>query len=173
MDKLVKQLNLEFALKDLRELHYFLGIEVHQTHTGIMLSQEKHAKETLTKTKILEASQHSTPMATSTSATPSDNDLVDATEYRSIVGSFQYLTLTRPDITFAIMVSLSINIYSSPNLYAFCDADWGGCLDTRRSMTGFCIFLGLNCISRASKKQPTVVKSSLEAEYRAMAITIA
>lgn len=51
-------------------------------------------------------------------------------------------------------------------LYVYCDADWAGCPDTRRSTSRFCIYLGANCISWSSKKQPTVSRSSTEAEYR-------
>ncbi|OMO55039.1 ABC/ECF transporter, transmembrane component [Corchorus capsularis] len=54
-------------------------------------------------------------------------------------------------------------------LSAFSDADWAGCPTTRRSTTGFCTYLGKNCISWVAKKQPTVSRSSTEAEYRAFA----
>ncbi|GKV48364.1 hypothetical protein SLEP1_g55188 [Rubroshorea leprosula] len=100
------------------------------------------------------------------STTPRDADLIDATMYRSIVGALPYLTITRIDICHVVN-------RSTLSLIGFCDADWVGCSITRRSTTGFCIFLGANCISWSSKKQSTVARSTAEAEYRALASTAA
>ena len=62
---------------------------------------------------------------------------------------------------------------STLNLTTFCDADWGNDLDDRRSTTGWCVYLGNNLITWESKKQPTVSRSSAEAEYRSLAGVVA
>ena len=59
------------------------------------------------------------------------------------------------------------------NLVAYSDADWAGCVHTRRSTTGYCVYLGHNLISWAAKKQQTVSRSSAESEYRALAAVVA
>ncbi|CAH9147532.1 unnamed protein product [Cuscuta epithymum] len=61
---------------------------------------------------------------------------------------------------------------ASPTLQAYSDADWAGCPNSSRSTSGFAIFLGTNLVSWKSKKQPTISRSSTEAEYRAIAYAV-
>lgn len=98
----MEKLGTKFALKDLGTLHYFLGLEATYTTQGLLLSQGKYAREVLKKHGMQEASHMSTPMVTTSSTNSEDMKPTDATEYRSLVGSLQYLTLTCPDITHAI-----------------------------------------------------------------------
>ena len=64
-----------------------------------------------------------------------------------------------------------LQLYKSSisSLLSYIDADWGGCPNTRRSTSGYCVFLDDNLISRSAKRQPTVSMSSVEAEYRGVA----
>jgi len=68
-------------------------------------------------------------------------------------------------------MGISFNKNTNCKLRAYSDSDHAGCHASRRSTGGFCTFLGNNLISWSSRKQPTVAKSSTEAEYRAMSET--
>ncbi|CAL1357232.1 unnamed protein product [Linum trigynum] len=139
-----------------------------------------------------------TPMEQNLKLRSGDGDLIsNASLYRSIVGSWIYLTHTRPDISYAVqVVSQFMNAPRSPHwatvqrilrylkgtqdvglvfpaagegvMEAYADADYAGCLDTRRSTSEWCVRLGHSFISWRCKKQDRVSKSSTEAEYRSM-----
>jgi hypothetical protein len=69
------------------------------------------------------------------------------------------------------MTSLGLHLRATNELSvtAYFDADWASCPDMRRSTSGFCVFLGDSLVSWSSKRQPTVSRSSAEAEYQAVA----
>uniref|UniRef100_A0A803Q615 Integrase catalytic domain-containing protein n=1 Tax=Cannabis sativa TaxID=3483 RepID=A0A803Q615_CANSA len=103
LQQFVDKLNQAFALKDLGDLHYFLGIEVVRDETGIYLSQSKYIHELLKKTNMMHVKPCATPMTIGKMLSISDGELLEnPTEYRSIIGALQYLTHTRPDLSFSV-----------------------------------------------------------------------
>lgn len=102
---LLQDLGREFALRDIGDLHYFLGIEVSKVPNGILLSQEKYASDVLRRVGMSDCKPVITPLFTSEKLYANEGTLLghnDATQYRSVVGALQYLTLTRPDISFPL-----------------------------------------------------------------------
>ncbi|XP_031275761.1 uncharacterized protein LOC116134230 [Pistacia vera] len=100
--EIVHKLNIEFALKTLGSLKYFLGFEVHQNGLGLYMSQAKYAKDLLVKTGMMDSKPCSTPMAVGNKLTFEDCDLFDKLAlYRSTIGVLQYLTLSQPDIAYS------------------------------------------------------------------------
>jgi histone deacetylase 1/2 len=102
---LLKDLNVPFAIKDLGPLHFFLGIEVKHTSDGLLLTQEKYTNDLMSKVGMVGCKAAPTPLSSSEplslhEGTPLGPD--DSTQYRSIVGALQYLTLTRPDLAFSV-----------------------------------------------------------------------
>ncbi|GAV82865.1 hypothetical protein CFOL_v3_26316 [Cephalotus follicularis] len=129
-----------------------------------------------------------------------DPILADSSAYQRLIGRLIYLTITRPDICYAVQLlsqfmhqlkkshmdsalrvlrylkkdpgqGILMSSKSNMRLTAYCDADWGACPMSRKSLTGYCIKLGDSLISWKTKKQTTISKSSAEAEYRSMAAT--
>ncbi|KAK7250808.1 hypothetical protein RIF29_33507 [Crotalaria pallida] len=193
-------LDSKFSIKDLGHLKFFLGMEVARFTSGITLYQRKYVLDLLQDSGMLACKPVSTPMEYNSKLhSQSGTPLTDPTSYRKLVGKLLYLTHTRPEICYAVgHLSQFLNsptdlhhqaahrvlrylkgcpsrglFFSSDNtttLKGFSDSDWGACMDTRRSVTGWCFFLGSSLISWKSKRQDTVSRSSAEAEYRAMAM---
>lgn len=104
IQNLTTKLNDEFALKQLGNLEYFLGIEVQKLNDGsLLLSQTKYIRDLLAKANMQEAKGIKTPMISSLKLSKHGVDILqDPTFYRSIVGALQYVTITRPEICFSV-----------------------------------------------------------------------
>ncbi|RVW60112.1 Retrovirus-related Pol polyprotein from transposon RE1 [Vitis vinifera] len=103
IQQLISQLNKSFSLKDLGEINYFLGIQVKHTTEGLHLSQTKYVHDLLCKAKMNNANGMNIPMISGQQLTVSGSDTVkDIQLYRSVVGALQYVTITRPEISFCV-----------------------------------------------------------------------
>jgi hypothetical protein len=93
----------EFQMSIMGELTFFLGIQVKQMRQGIFMHQAKCTKDLMKKFNMAELKPVSTPMSSAVSFGPDeDGEAMEQREYRSIISSFLYLTVTRPDIQFAV-----------------------------------------------------------------------
>ncbi|XP_030479071.1 uncharacterized mitochondrial protein AtMg00810-like [Cannabis sativa] len=195
-----ENLSVRFQVKELGELKHFLGFEVDQTKEGLFLCQQKYAKDLLQRFGMLECKPISTPMEANVKlCAHAGKDLQDGAMYRQLVGSLIYLTLTRLDISYVVgVVSRYMQQPKKPHLevvrrilryvkdtinyglfykkgdevkiVGYCDADYAGDHDTRKSTTGYVFKLGSGVVSWCSKRQPTVSLSTTEAGYRAAAM---
>jgi hypothetical protein len=92
----------EFQMSMIGELTFFLGIRVKQMKEGIFIHQVKYTKDLMKKFNMAELKPVSTLMSTATTLDTDENgEAIDQREYRSMIGSLLYLTVTRPDIQFA------------------------------------------------------------------------
>ncbi|GJY03854.1 retrovirus-related pol polyprotein from transposon TNT 1-94 [Tanacetum coccineum] len=144
IDNIICQLGSAFALKDLGPLNYFLGIEIVLHVSGILLSQKKYILELLQSAGLSNGNPVSFLMVTSSSLSLDDSTAFsNPVKYRQVVGSLQYVTLSWPDIAFAVnkvcqyMHAPTENhwsavkrilryLHGNPNisLEAFSDVDW-------------------------------------------------
>ncbi|GJZ65530.1 ribonuclease H-like domain-containing protein, partial [Tanacetum coccineum] len=202
LQQIIGSLHQEFAMTDLGPLNYFLGISITRFFSGLFLSQKKYAIEILEKAHMVSCNTSRTPVDTKSKLGVDGDPVSDPTLYRSLAGSLQYLTFTRPNISYAVQhvclhmhdprephlsalkrilryvqgtLNYGLQLFSSSTTYliAYSDADWAGCPMTRRSTSGYCVFLGNNLLSWSAKRQPTLSRSSAEAEYRGVANAVA
>ena len=200
IEHLKSHLHNVFSIKDLGLLNYFLGIEVTHLHGGIILTQRKFTKELLQDCGLDVSKSAKTPLPINQKLLTDEGAFTDPVQYRCLVGKLNFLTHTRPDISFAVQTlsqfmnkprlphlqallhvlryiahtngqGIYLQATDSLTLQAYSDSDWGSCPNTRRSVIGYVLLLGNSPISWKSKKQGTISKSSSEAEYRAMAAT--
>jgi hypothetical protein len=105
IDALPADLKTDFALKDLGDLHYFLGIEVKHLSDGILLSEKKYAADILQHVGMSACKPVPMPLSTSEKLLAHSGDQLgpnDITQYRSVVGALQYMSLVIRDLAFAI-----------------------------------------------------------------------
>ncbi|PKU78730.1 Retrovirus-related Pol polyprotein from transposon TNT 1-94 [Dendrobium catenatum] len=200
IDKLLDSLQGQFSMRNLGKLSQFLGIHVSSQKYGLHLSQTAYAKQILDKAGMANSKPVATPSVYKASVTTTaEVEFENPQLYRQIAGSLQYLTLTRPDITFAVQqvcqymhkplvshfdalkrllryiqgtINQGLPLYKDElKLQSYTDSDWAGDSKDRKSVTGYCNFLGKSLISWQAKKQSIVARSSTEAEYRALATT--
>ncbi|XP_062085785.1 uncharacterized mitochondrial protein AtMg00810-like [Humulus lupulus] len=164
--ELKTHLTREFEMKDLVSLRYFLGIEVAYSPRGYILSQSKYIADILDPARLSDARTFDTPLELNARYSLSDGvALSDPSLYRTLVGSLVYLTITRPDIAYAVHIvsqfvaspttvhwaavlrilrylrgtqfqSLFFPSTSTLELRAYSDADWGVDFTDRKSTTG-------------------------------------
>ena len=105
IQKLKQHLFTHFQTKDLGKLKYFLGIEIAQSSSGVVLSQRKYALDILEETGMLDCKPVDTPMDPNVKLVPGQGESFgDPGRYRRLVGKLNYLTITRPDISFPVSV---------------------------------------------------------------------
>ena len=189
-----------FQMSDLGLLSYYLGIEVRQSPTGIDIAQPAYALKLVEKAGLAGCRPCQTPMEPRLKLSrDSTAPKVDATKYRSLVGSLRYLVHTRPDLAFSVgyvsrfmeapteeheaavkriirYIAGTLHLgcrygreEGATSLVGYSDSDLGGDVDSRKSTSGSLFFLGGSPVTWQSQKQSVVAISSCESEYVAAA----
>nr|GEU89661.1 putative ribonuclease H-like domain-containing protein [Tanacetum cinerariifolium] len=185
----------KFQMSSMKELTFFLGLQVKQKKDGIFISQDKYVAEILRKFGLTEGKSAITPIDTEkTLLRDPDGEDVDVHTYRLMIGSLMYLTSSRLDIMFAVYACARFQVTpkashlhavkrifrylkgkthlglwylkDSPfDLVAYSDSDYAGVSLDRKSTTGGCQFLRCRLISWQCKKQIVTATLSTDAEY--------
>nr|GEX54577.1 uncharacterized mitochondrial protein AtMg00810-like [Tanacetum cinerariifolium] len=179
-------LDAKFTIKDLGLAKYFLGIEIASLTQGTYLTQRKYILDLLHDAGLTASKLVDSPLPPKLKLTLRKGPSKSApNKYRRLVGKLLYLTMTRPDISYdvqhlsqfvscptdshmqaaihllkylkgIILKGLFYHVQPLLKVTGFSDADWASCLMTRKSLTGYCIFLGHSLVSWKTKKQVTV-----------------
>ncbi|WVZ98058.1 hypothetical protein U9M48_043541 [Paspalum notatum var. saurae] len=185
-----EQMNREFEMSLMGELQFFLRLQIKQGLEGAFVHQAKYTRDIFKKFDMVDSKPMTTPMSTNTKFdADEDGEAVDQKEFRGMIDSLLYLTVTRPDIQFAVCLcaryqasprtshrqavkrifrylkftpelGLWYSSGSSLSLRGFSDADHAGCRIDRKSTSGTCQLLGTFLVSWSSLKQATVSLST-------------
>ncbi|KAL0320005.1 UNVERIFIED_CONTAM: Copia protein [Sesamum radiatum] len=169
-----RYLDALFTIKDLGFAKYFLGLEIARSTDGMSVTQRKYAMDIISDSGLTRATPVLTPLPPGLKlSTDSGAHLREPDKFRRLIDQhWNAATLIVRYLIGTVSIGLFYPASNSLNLSVYTDADWGACVDSRRSVTGYCVFLGPSLISWKSKKQNTVSRSSAEAEYRAMASAV-
>eukprot|EP00253_Pinus_taeda_P010051 PITA_10051 len=194
-----KELGKSFEMTDLGYVHYYLGIEVTQHLKSIFLSQKKYIGDMLNRFGMTKCNPLSNPIEQNLKLTSIEGkEFEDATKYKQLVGSLNYLTTTRPDISFDVGIlsrfmqkpcegnwfatkrvlrylkgtqdiGIKYTQVDDFSLIGYSDSDFDGDKEVGVSTSGYAMSLGSGAISWRSHKQSVPVDSTIEAEYMAVA----
>ena len=186
-------LSQEFEMKDLGDLHYCLGIYFWREYGKTFITQIKYAREILDIFQMSECKSISNPLDQNVKLYNDDGSKeVDGTLYRQLAGILDYLTTTRPDISYSINILSqflakpcethwkdakqvlrylkgTINfglLYTDAfdvQLASYSDSNWAGNPNDGKSTSGYAFHIGSGVVSWRSKKKPTISLSSIEA----------
>ena len=174
--RIIAALQQEFSMKDLGELHHFLGMQVQRTPSGLFLSQHQYLLDILDRAGMAASKPCSTLVDLNPKLSADGDPISDPMDFRSLAGALQYLTFTRPDIAYAVQqvclhmhdprephlaalkrflryvrgtldLGLHLRASSQTELVVYSDADWAGCPDTRKSTSGYAVLLSDNLVS--------------------------
>ncbi|GKD59409.1 ribonuclease H-like domain-containing protein [Tanacetum coccineum] len=185
LQRIITLLHSEFAMTDLGSLNYFLGISAQRSKSGLFLCQSKFAEEILERAHMQHCNPCKTPVDTESKLGSDGDPVSDPTLYRSLAGALQYLTFTRPDISYVVQ-QICITCYDLRDSTFYClivilaitwTTDHGNsasCLVSIvkshaytvliglvallcRSYLGYCVFLVITCLSGSAKRSYIVL----------------
>lgn len=171
----------EFEMSDLDEMQYFLGMQVKQSPGGIFITQTKYVDDLWVRFAMKDCRPVETLVVIGCKLMKEDSSLVDATLYNSLVGSLLYLTATRPNAMFVVILvvrfmhsphesqwkvakrilryvsgtksfGLWYKVTNSSDLEAYIDVEWARCLDDGKSTSGYAFIFGKSLVSWSNKK---------------------
>ncbi|MCO5586430.1 hypothetical protein L7F22_040370 [Adiantum nelumboides] len=183
-------------MKDLGEPHYFLAIEMIRNEGGIWLSQKKYGLDMLMMYGMANCKPISTPLDQNLKLKIDEGEVLDdATMYHRIVGSLIYMTISQPNLSYAVELvsqfmqlprklhldalrcilsyvratldhALFYDAGTQVQVHGYTDFDWVGSSSDCRSTSGYMFSFRSVAITWSNKKQPTVALLSIEVEYR-------
>ncbi|KAK9087507.1 hypothetical protein Syun_029901 [Stephania yunnanensis] len=177
IDQVKTFLHTLFTIKDLGQARYFLGLELVRSSSGLYVHQRKYVLDLLNDAGLLMAKPAATPLPRDCKFIDPDSPLlIEVDRYRRLVGRLLYLRFTRPDITYATQQlsqyvqapteqhwsgalhvlrylkgtpsqGLFFPVQQDLSVVAYCDSDWAACPLSRKSITGYCVFMGSSLVS--------------------------